>query len=126
MEIPIPPLPVQKQIVEILRRADEIRHKRQEALELADRILPSLFIEMFGDPQTNPKGYKKTTIGNITSLVTSGYTPRGGARNYVTDGPLLLRSQNIQMLSLDLSDCAHLPEPIFEDMERVHVRRVLV
>ena len=120
--VPVPPLPVQERIVEILQKADEICHKRQEALELADRILPSLFIEMFGDPATNPKGYKKTTIGNITSLVTSGYTPRGGARNYVTDGPLLLRSQNIQMLSLDLSDCAHLPEPIFEDMERVHVR----
>lgn len=120
--IPLPPLPVQERIVEILQKADEIRRKRKEALELADKILPALFLEMFGDPATNPKGYEKATIGTVAFMVTSGYTPRGGARNYVSDGPLLLRSQNIKMLSLDLSDCAHLPEAIFNDMERVHVQ----
>jgi len=120
--IPVPPLPVQKRIVQILQKADDIRRKRKEALELADKILPSLFVEMFGDPATNPKGYEKTTIGKVASMVTSGYTPRGGARNYVPDGPLLLRSQNIKMLSFDLSDCAHLPESIFNEMERVHVQ----
>lgn len=120
--VPLPPLPVQERIVEILQKADEIRRKRKEALELADKILPALFLEMFGDPATNPKGYEKTTIGAVASMVTSGYTPRGGARRYVQDGPLLLRSQNVKMLSLDLSDCAHLPETIFNDMERVHVQ----
>jgi len=119
--IPLPPLPVQERIVQILQQADEIRRKRKEALELAHKILPSLFVEMFGDPATNPKGYEKTTIGKVASMVTSGYTPRGGARNYVADGPLLLRSQNIRMLSFDLADCAHLPESIFNKMERVHV-----
>jgi len=121
--VPLPPLPVQERIVEILQKADEIRRKRKEALELADKILPALFLEMFGDPATNPKGYERVTIGEVTTLVTSGYTPRGGARNYVTEGPLLLRSQNIQMLTLDLEDCAHLPEHIFRDMQRVHVRQ---
>jgi len=122
LPVVLPPLPVQERIVEILQKADEIRRKRKEALELADKILPSLFVEMFGDPATNPKGYEKTTIGKVASMVTSGYTPRGGARNYVADGPLLLRSQNIRMLSFDLSDCAHLPKSIFNEMERVHVQ----
>lgn len=122
LEIPLPPIPVQERIVEILQKADEIRQKRKQALELTEKILPALFLEMFGDPATNPKGYEKTTIGAVASMVTSGYTPRGGARNYVQDGPLLLRSQNIKMLSMDLSDCAHLPEAIFNDMERVHVK----
>ena len=109
--------------MEILQKADEIRQKRKQALELADKILPALFLEMFGDQATNPKGYERATIGKVTTLVTSGYTPRGGARNYVTEGPLLLRSQNIQMLRLDFEDCAHLPEHIFRDMQRVHVRQ---
>jgi len=119
----LPPLPVQERIVEILQKADEIQRKRKEAMELVDKILPTLFLEMFGDPATNPKGYERVTIGEVTTLVTSGYTPRGGARNYVTEGPLLLRSQNIQMLRLDLEDCVHLPEHIFRDMQRVHVRQ---
>ena len=108
--------------MEILQKADEIRRKRKEALELADKILPAIFLEMFGDPATNPKGWEKLTIGEVASMVTSGFTPRGGARNYVAEGPLLLRSQNVHMLSLDLSDCAHLPESIFDEMERVHIQ----
>ncbi|MEW6526394.1 MAG: restriction endonuclease subunit S [Spirochaetota bacterium] len=55
--VPLPPLPVQERIVHILTKADEIRRKRKEALELSDKILPALFLEMFGDPSTNPKGW---------------------------------------------------------------------
>lgn len=120
--IPLPPLPVQERIVAILEKADEVRRKRQEALQIADQILPALFIEMFGDPTTNPKGWDTHRIARITSLVTSGYTPRGGAANYLPQGPLLLRSTNVHMLRLDLSDCAHIPEDIFAQMNRVHVQ----
>lgn len=81
--IPMPPLPIQERIVQILQKAAEIRRKRQKALELADAILPSIFNDMFGNPDSNPKGYVKTTVGKVTNLVTSGYTPRGGARNYI-------------------------------------------
>jgi len=122
VEIPLPPLAVQERIVEVLQQADAIRRKRAEARRLADQILPALFLDMFGDLATNPKGWRVKKVGECTTLVTSGYTPRGGANNYVADGPLLLRSQNIKMLSFDLSDCAHLPESIFNEMERVHVQ----
>ncbi|GAB6166182.1 hypothetical protein JCM19992_21820 [Thermostilla marina] len=121
LQIPVPPLPVQERIVEILQKADEIRRKRLSASEILDAILPSIFHYTFGDPTSNPCGYSKTPLGNVTTLVTSGYTPRGGARNYVADGPLLLRSQNVRMLELSLDDCAHLPASIFEEMSRVRV-----
>ncbi|MCI0422694.1 MAG: restriction endonuclease subunit S, partial [Acidobacteria bacterium] len=120
LTIPLPPLPVQKRVVQILQKAEEIRRKCKEALDLADAILPAIFHEMFGDPTSNPKGYERTTIGKVTSLVTSGYTPRGGAQNYVEEGPLLIRSQNVRMLHLDLN-CAHIPEAIYEEMARVRV-----
>lgn len=119
--IPIPPIPVQERIVQILQKTDDIRRKRRAALNLAEAILPSIFKDMFGTPAENPQGYTRTTIGKVTNLVTSGYTPRGGARNYTDDGPLLIRSQNVRMLSLDLSDCAHLPDTIHEEMARVRV-----
>jgi type I restriction enzyme S subunit len=66
LEIPLPPLPVQERIVQILQKADEIRRKRKEALELADKVLPALFLEMFGDPATNPKGWP---VGPLSDLL---------------------------------------------------------
>jgi type I restriction enzyme S subunit len=69
VNLPVPPLPVQERIVEILQKADEIRRKRREALELADKILPALFLEMFGDPATNPKGWP---IGPLNDLLDPG------------------------------------------------------
>jgi hypothetical protein len=78
--IPLPPLPVQERIVEILQKAYSIRHKRHEALDLADLILSSAFIEMFGNPKGNPKHFEVVPLGdlsNIRSGVTKGWRLRG-------------------------------------------------
>ena len=56
--IPLPPLPEQKRIAAILDKADSIRRKQQEAVRLTEELLRSVFLEMFGDPVTNPKGWK--------------------------------------------------------------------
>ena len=56
-EIPLPPLSEQRRIVEILDQADRLRRLRAKADAQADRILPALFIKMFGDPATNPMGW---------------------------------------------------------------------
>ena len=56
IEIPLPPLEEQKRIAAILDKADAVRRKRQQAIELADQFLRSVFLDMFGDPVTNPKG----------------------------------------------------------------------
>ena len=56
-EIALPPLTEQRRIVEILDQADRIRRLRTEADVKAERILPALFIKMFGDPGTNPMGW---------------------------------------------------------------------
>lgn len=53
IKIPLPPLPIQKQIAEILEKADDAKQKRKEANKLTDEFLQSVFIEMFGDPNTN-------------------------------------------------------------------------
>ncbi|WP_288987986.1 restriction endonuclease subunit S [uncultured Pseudoalteromonas sp.] len=57
-EIPLPPLEEQKRIAAILDKADAIRRKRQQAIQLADDFLRSVFLDMFGDPVTNPKGWE--------------------------------------------------------------------
>jgi len=49
LEIPLPPLPEQKRIAAILDKADAIRRKRQQAIQLADDFLRAVFLDMFGD-----------------------------------------------------------------------------
>ncbi len=64
-EIPLPPLEEQKRIAAILDKADAIRRKRQQAIKLADEFLRSVFLDMFGDPVTNPKGWKVVDSGEL-------------------------------------------------------------
>ncbi len=58
VEIPLPPLPEQRRIAAILDKADAIRRKRQQAIQLADDFLRAVFLDMFGDPVTNPRGWE--------------------------------------------------------------------
>jgi len=55
-KIPLPPLEEQRRIAAILDKADGVRRKRKEAIRLTEELLRSTFLEMFGDPVTNPKG----------------------------------------------------------------------
>ena len=61
LEIPLPPLDEQRRIAEILDAADALRAKRREALAQLDALLQSTFLDMFGDPVTNPKGWEVVT-----------------------------------------------------------------
>lgn len=75
IEIPLPPLAEQKRIAAILDKADAIRRKRQQAIQLADDFLRAVFLEMFGDPVTNAKGWEEAVlkdIADIRSGVTKG------------------------------------------------------
>jgi type I restriction enzyme S subunit len=60
--VPTPPLAEQKRIAAILDKADAIRRKREQAIKLADEFLRSLFLDMFGDPVRNLKGWASGTI----------------------------------------------------------------
>tara|TARA_B100001059_G_scaffold163694_1_gene163242 strand:- start:5260 stop:6423 length:1164 start_codon:yes stop_codon:yes gene_type:complete len=64
-EIPLPPLDEQKRIAAILDKADSVRRKRQQAIDFADDFLRSVFLDMFGDPVTNPKGWEVYRMGDV-------------------------------------------------------------
>jgi type I restriction enzyme S subunit len=66
--VPLPPLPVQHKIVEILEEADNLRKLRKQADEKMKDLVPSLFVEMFGNPATNPKGWEIARLSNIAEF----------------------------------------------------------
>lgn len=65
LQIPVPPLDEQKRIATILNKADSLRRKRQQAIRLADDLLRAAFLDMFGDPVTNPKGWQVVKLGEL-------------------------------------------------------------
>jgi len=87
LEIPLPPLDEQKRIAAILDKANAIRRKRQQAIQLADDFLRSVFLDMFGDPVTNPKDFP---IGTIRDFVeTANYGSSGKASETEGEYPML-------------------------------------
>lgn len=58
LPVPLPSLNEQKRIASIIKKAEEVRNKRQEAMKLADKFLRSSFFDMFGDPVINQKGWR--------------------------------------------------------------------
>ena len=122
VEIPLPPLLEQRSIAAVLDKADALRDKRRQAITKLDTLLQSVFLDMFGDPVTNPKSWPETTIGNIADYVSSGVTPLGGSSTYLDKGILFIRSQNVLMNDFDLSDAAYLSEEAHHTMKRTWVK----
>jgi type I restriction enzyme S subunit len=67
VQIPLPPLPEQKRIAEILDKADALRQKNKQLLATYDELLQATFLDMFGDPVTNPKEFRNIEFNEIIS-----------------------------------------------------------
>lgn len=72
LKIPLPPLETQKRIAQILDDAAELRDKTEQLLKEYDVLEQSLFLDMFGDPVINPKGWSTNKLKKITSKIGSG------------------------------------------------------
>ena len=65
IQIPLPPLAEQRRIASLLDQADELRQKRQQAIEKLDQLLQATFIDMFGDPVSNPNNYEQVELDSF-------------------------------------------------------------
>jgi len=84
VKIPLPPLPVQQKIAAILDAADLHRQKTKTLIEKYDQLTQSIFLEMFGDPVTNPKGWKLEKFSMVGKL------DRGRSKHRPRNAPHLL------------------------------------
>jgi type I restriction enzyme S subunit len=91
LPITLPPLPIQKRIANILDKADAVRRKRNMTIKLCEELLQSVFLDMFGDPFTNTKGFKYGTIRDLVSDVKYGTSGKAGS----TGEYEILRMNNI-------------------------------
>jgi type I restriction enzyme S subunit len=120
LRLVLPPLPEQKRIAAILDKADEIRRKREKAIELTDSFLRSVFLEMFGESAIDSAGWQVVQLGDLLSFLTSG--SRGWARYYSEQGDIFLRIQNVANGRLKLDDLTYVNAPATAEGNRTKVR----
>ncbi|MCI7118601.1 MAG: restriction endonuclease subunit S [Prevotella sp.] len=110
LQLGIPPKSTQLTIVSELDKINELISLKKEQLKDYDNLAQSIFYEMFGDPVENDKGWEVKKLGEISSLICNGNTPKGGSEVYVKEGFLFLRSQNVWKNRIDLEDVAYIDE----------------
>jgi len=101
--IPLPPLDEQRRIAAILDKADAIRRKRQESIRLTEEFLHSTFLDMFGDPVTNPKGWTNSVLENVSDIQ-SGITKGRKLNGQTTISVPYMRVANVQDGHINLSE----------------------
>ena len=75
-KIPLPPLAEQRRIASILDQADELRQKRQQAIEKLDQLLQSTFYDYFGDPIQNTKNFPLKDFKSIIKFTGGSQPPK--------------------------------------------------
>lgn len=111
-QIPLPPLSEQKRIAEILDLAEALRAKRRAALALVDELTQSIFLDMFGDPVTNPKDVNVVCLEDVTTRITDGVHQKP---NYTESGTSFISVKDITTGTLRFDQCKFISN---EDHER--------
>ena len=101
LQVRIPPLEEQKKIAAILAAADNYRQKTKALIDKYDRLSQSLFLDMFGDPVTNPKGWDKSLIRNVAEAK-NGYAFK--STDYLEKGVPLIRMSNFNNGPVEIKD----------------------
>ncbi len=125
LRIPLPQGNEQRRIAAVLDKADAIRHKRRQAMQLTDDLLRSTFLDMFGDPVSNPRPWPVATIAELAperGLVVDG--PFGSSLKpecYVATGVRVIRNVNIKPGRFDGSEFKFVTAEKFEELRRSEV-----
>jgi len=98
-DLPLPTFKAQRRIAEVLDRADALRAKRRAALAQLDELTQSLFLHMFGDPVTNPKGWPLRKLSDVGTL------DRGISKNRPRNAPQLLGGPYPLVQTGDVANC---------------------
>jgi len=117
--VPLPPLDEQRRIAALLDQAEELRAKRRAAIALLDQLPQAIFLEMFGDPATNPKEWPLARFGNLASKFSDG--PFGSnlkSSHYTEKGVRVWRLQNIGVGELIDDDRAFISEAHFSKLRK--------
>ena len=104
--VPLPPIYQQKKIAAILDAADTYRQKTKALIKKYDELTQSLFLDMFGDPVTNPNGWITIAIKEVCTLQ-GGYSFK--SKDFVSEGVKLVKIANVYFEDMVWDDVDFLP-----------------
>jgi type I restriction enzyme S subunit len=94
-KIPLPPLETQKKIAAVLEKADQLRKDCQQMEQELNSLAQSVFIDMFGDPVTNPKGWEVASLDTLAKVQIGPFGSQLHKEDYISDGVPLINPTHI-------------------------------
>jgi type I restriction enzyme S subunit len=109
LKVPLPSLSEQRRIAEVLDRAEALRAKRRAALARIDTLAQAIFLDIFGDPTTNPKGFPIDPFVDVCERIFKGAFDLK-ASSYLDEGIPFIRIADIQQNTIDLTHAVYIDE----------------
>ena len=119
-EISIPPLDEQRRIAAVLDKVSDLIAKRREQLGKLDELVKARFVEMFGDPVSNPHQYPIRQLSEYIEFLTSG--SRGWSQYFSDDGEYFITIKNVKNCSISLEDVQYIKPPDNAEAVRTKVK----
>lgn len=121
--IPLPPLHIQKQIANILDKADSLRKKDEQLLQKYDELAQSIFIDMFGDPVKNEKGWVVKALGECINKIQIGpFGTQLHKSDYIVDGIPLINPMHINNLRITPNYEYSISREKFNELPQYHLK----
>ena len=117
----MPNIEKQSKISNILVKLEDTIKVYKKELEKLNSLIQARFVEMFGDPVQNTKGWSIDTCKNLTSKIGSGATPKGGRESYCTEGIAFVRSMNVYNNRFEYGDLAFINDEQANKLSNVTV-----
>ena len=120
LEIPLPKIEEQHRIAAILDKVTDLINKRRAQLDKLDLLVKSRFVEMFGDPVTNPHEYPVHQLSDYIEFLTSG--SRGWSQYFSDEGEYFITIKNVKSCKITLDDIQYIVPPDNAEAKRTKVQ----
>jgi type I restriction enzyme S subunit len=123
-QIPLPPLTVQKEIAAILDTADALRKKDNELLKKYDELAQSIFIEMFGDPVRNEKGWEVKKLGDCIIKIQIGpFGTQLHEADYIQNGIPIINPMHMSDMKIHPNSNYSITKEKFNELKQYHLKK---
>ena len=121
IKVPLPTIFEQQRFSTIIEKITLLISQRKQQLEQLDLLVKSRFVEMFGDPVTNPMGWEKHQLCKHITFLTSG--SRGWSSFFSTEGQIFLTIKNVKRSGLLLDNIQYVVPPKTKEAQRTKVQK---
>lgn len=122
VQIEYPDYRRQENVVKILDKVSDLIETRQHEIKRLDDLIKARFVELFGNPVLNEKGWESNLLAQLTLKIGSGATPKGGREAYQEEGIALIRSMNVYNGKFEYKDLAHISDEQAAKLDNVIIK----